>query len=334
VKRTITLALVLLASACSKQRADDASAPGGIVAIDGSSTVYPLTEAVAEEFHKTNPAKVTIGVSGTGGGFKKLCAGEIAIADASRPIKAEEAAACAAKSVAYVELPVAYDGLAVVVNPQNTWVDHVTVAELKALWAPEAQDKVKKWSDVRAGWPEEEIHLFGAGTDSGTYDYFTQAIVGKEHSSRGDYTASEDDNVLVQGVATDRLALGFFGLGYVAANAGKLKPVPVDDGKDENGKGPILPTTATVLDGTYQPLSRPLFVYVAAPAAARPEVRDFVDAYLQTVPALSSSVGYVPLPAEAYALASARFAAGKAGSVFGGGGSRVGVSIVELLKKE
>jgi phosphate transport system substrate-binding protein len=222
----------------SSEPAASAAEPA-IISIDGSSTVFPITEAVAEEFRASNSAKVTIGVSGTGGGFKKFCNGETAISGASRPIKPTEVTACKEKSIEYVELPVAYDGISIVVNPANDWASHMTVAELKALFRPEAQGQVKRWSQVRTGWPEQEIHLFGAGVDSGTYDYFTAAIVGVEHSSRGDFTSSEDDNVLVQGVASDRLALGFFGYAYYVENQGKLKIVPIDDEKDENGKGPV-----------------------------------------------------------------------------------------------
>jgi phosphate transport system substrate-binding protein len=304
------------------------------IVIDGSSTVYPITEAVAEEFQKTHPGvKVTIGVSGTGGGMKKLCAGELAIAGASRPIKTSEAEACKAAGIELIELPVAYDGLAILVNPQNTWVDSMTVAELKALWAPEAQGKVKTWADVRKGWPKEEIHLFGAGVDSGTYDYFTQAIVGEEHKSRGDFTSSEDDNVLVQGIGSDKLALGFFGYAYFEQNQDKLKLVPVDDGVADNGAGPISPSPITVRDGTYQPLSRPLFIYVSVKAAARPEVKDFIHYYLGEGHKLVAETGYIALPDSAYTLVNARFDQGKTGSAFSGG-SKTGVTIEQLLQAE
>ncbi len=339
--------LPLLALACSNQPAGDAAKKGPAVpveapkkvdaapiVIDGSSTVYPITEAVAEEFQKSHPGvKVTIGVSGTGGGMKKLCAGEVAIAGASRPIKASEAEACKAAGIELIELPVAYDGLAILVNPQNTWVDSMTVAELKILWAPEAQGKVKTWADVRKGWPKEEIHLFGAGVDSGTYDYFTQAIVGEEHKSRGDFTSSEDDNVLVQGIGSDKLALGFFGYAYFEQNKDKLKLVPVDDGVAENGAGPIAPSPTTVRDGTYQPLSRPLFIYVSVKAAARPEVKDFVDYYLGEGHKLVAETGYIALPDSAYTLVNTRFDEGKTGSAFTGG-SKTGVTIEQLLQAE
>ncbi len=320
-----SLAVVLAAFACGRGTND-------LVAVDGSSTVFPISEAVAEEFSRQHETRVTVGASGTGGGFRKFCSGEIAITGASRPIKPEEVELCAKRSVAYIELPVAYDGLAVVVNPANHWVDHMTVADLAKLWAPDAQDEVETWKDIRAEWPAEEIHLFGAGVDSGTYDYFTQAIVGKEHSSRGDYTSSEDDNVLVHGIASDRLALGFFGFAYYRENASQLKLVPIDDGKADNGLGPILPSPQSVRDGTYQPLSRPVFIYVAEAACAKPEVTTFVDFYLERGPALVEEVGYIPLPESAYELVRARFRDRTVGSVFDGKGSRVGVGVDELLR--
>jgi phosphate transport system substrate-binding protein len=302
---------------------------GSVIEIDGSSTVFPITQAVAEEFQKEKGGKVTVGVSGTGGGFKKFCRGEIAIAGASRPVKDEEAKACKDGGIDFIELPVAYDGLAIVVHKGNEWVDSLTVEELKTMWAPEAQDKVKKWSQVRKGWPDKDLHLFGPGVDSGTYDYFTQAVVGKEHASRGDFTSSEDDNVLVQGVSSDASALGFFGYAYYIENQDKLKLIPVDDGKDDNGKGPIAPSPETVEKGTYQPLSRPVFIYVSTRAMDRPEVKAFVDYYLTKGPELVKEVGYIALPAKAYELAQKHFADKKTGSLFHG--SKVGVTVEELL---
>jgi phosphate transport system substrate-binding protein len=313
--------------------AKPAEAPG-IVTIDGSSTVFPISEAFAEEFQKQSKAKVTIGVSGTGGGFKKFCAGEVAIAGASRPIKPTEEQACTAAKLEYIELPIAYDGLAIVVNPKNTWAKTLTVAELKKIWEPEAQDKVKKWSQIRKGFPDKDLRLFGAGVDSGTYDYFTKAIVGEEHKSRGDYTSSEDDNVIVQGVSRDVTALGFFGLAYYEQNPDKLALVAIDDGNPENGKGPILPTAQTVADGTYQPLSRPIFVYVSKAAAAKPEVKEFIDFSLANADRLVKDANYIPLPAKTYELVKKRFATGVAGSVFAGAGSQVGVSVESLLARE
>jgi phosphate transport system substrate-binding protein len=309
---------------------------GATIQIDGSSTVFPISQAVAEEYKAATKgaANVTIAESGTGGGFKKFCRSEIAIAGASRPIKPTEVEACKAAGIDYIELPVAFDGLAVVVNPKNDWVDHLTVEELKMIWSPEAQGKITSWSQVRKGWPDKPLKLFGAGVDSGTYDYFTAAIVGKEHASRGDYTASESDNDLVIGVSGDANALGFFGLAYYVENKDKLKIVPIDDGKPDNGAGPIVPDQTTVLDGTYQPLSRPIFIYVGSKAAGRPEIDTFVNFYLTEAPTLAQEVGYVPLPAKAYELALQRFKDRKFGTVFGGEGSKIGVSIEELLKAE
>jgi phosphate transport system substrate-binding protein len=305
-----------------------------LIKVDGSSTVYPITEAVAEEFQKVNKTRVTVGISGTGGGFKKFCNGETDISDASRPIKPSEVELCKKNGVEYIELPVAYDGLAVIVNPKNNWIDYMTVKELKKLWEPEAQGKITKWNQIRSNWPDKEVHLFGAGVDSGTYDYFTEAIVGKEHSSRGDFTSSEDDNVLVQGVATDTFALGFFGVAYYEHNKDRLKIVAIDDENDANGKGAIIPEYDNVVKGTYQPLSRPLFIYVSKKSADRQEIKIFIDFYLKSAVQLSKEVGYIALPDAAYELGLKRFEKRTVGSVFGGHGSQVGVKIEELLKKE
>lgn len=339
VKTKLALAVALLAlplGGCSKRAGDSrgvaegqASAP---IVIDGSSTVFPISEAMAEEFQKAHRARVTVAASGTGGGFKKLCAKEVTIAGASRPVKPSEAAACKANGVSYIELPVAYDGIAVVVHKDNGWVDSMTVAELKKLWEPEAQGRVKTWADVRAGWPDQEIHLFGAGVDSGTYDYFTAAVVGREHASRGDYTSSEDDNVLVKGISTDKLALGFFGFAYYAENRDSLKLVPIDDEKPENGAGPIAPSPETIEKGVYQPLSRPIFIYVRSDAAEREEVQAFVNFYLGEGTKLVNEVGYIALPASTYQLAAERFKARTTGSVFAGAGSKVGVTVADLLQ--
>lgn len=270
----------------------DQKALSGDIKIDGSSTVYPITEAVAEEFRTEQPGvNVTVGVSGTGGGFKKFSRGETAISDASRPIKDKEKAACEENGISYVELEVAYDGLAVLVNKENTWVDHLTVEELKKIWEPAAQGVIMKWNQIRKEWPNEEIHLFGPGVASGTYDYFTDVINGEEGASRGDYTASEDDNVLVQGVSTDKLGLAFFGLAYYEENKDKLKLVGVD-----SGTGVVLPSQETVANGSYKPLSRPIFIYVNNKAAEKEEVVSFVNFYLEIVPSISKEVGYVPIP--------------------------------------
>ena len=277
----------------------------GEIKIDGSSTVYPITEAVAEEFRVEQPnVNITVGVSGTGGGFKKFSRGETEISDASRTIKDEEKAACEENGISYVELEVAYDGLAVLINPANTWVDNLTVEELKKIWEPEAQGKIMKWNQIRKEWPNEEIHLFGPGVASGTYDYFTKEINGKEGASRGDYTASEDDNVLVQGVSTDKLGLAFFGLAYYEENMDKLKLVPIN-----GGNGAVLPTQETVANGTYKPLSRPIFIYVSNKAAQKEEVVSFVNFYLEIVPSISKEVGYVPIPSDILAKQVEKFKA-------------------------
>ena len=270
------------------------SGPGGDIRVDGSSTVFVLSEAVAEEFTKSgNPARVTVGQSGTGGGFQKLCRGEIDINDASRSIRPPEIEACRASGVEYQEIPVAYDGIAVVVNPRASWISDITVEELNKLWEPGAQGKLTRWNQLRPDWPDREVHLYGAGVDSGTYDYFTEVITGKEGASRGDFTASEDDNVLVQGVAGDELGLGFLPFAYYNENQARLKLVPVDNGK---GGGPIAPSFDTIRNGSYSPLSRPLFIYVSEKSRARPEVQQFVDFYVATVGSLAQEVGYVELP--------------------------------------
>jgi phosphate transport system substrate-binding protein len=314
---------------------DGAAATGTVIRIDGSSTVFPISEAVAEEFKKANPAapEITVGISGTGGGFQKFCSGETDISDASRPIRETEIAACQKAGIEYIELPVAYDGLAIVVNPKNSWATSITVDELKRMWAPEAQGKIARWNQVRASWPDREIRLFGAGVDSGTYDYFTEAIVGKEGASRGDFTSSEDDNVVVQGISSDETALGFLPLAYVEQNRAALKLVPVEDGKKENGDGPITPSAQTVRDGTYQPLSRPLFIYVSRKAAERPEVEKFVDFYFAS-PELMLEVGYVELTPKLYELAKGHFRERKVGTAFGSGGSQVGMTLEKLLTRE
>jgi phosphate transport system substrate-binding protein len=330
------LAPVALAVACGGGSSSSSSAGGTtLVTLDGSSTVFPISEAVAEEVQRATPGtRVTVGISGTGGGFQKFCRAETDISDASRPITAGEIAACEKAGVEYVELPVAYDGIAIVVNPKATWATDITAAELKTLWAPEAQAKVTKWNQVRTTWPDREIHLFGAGVDSGTYDYFTEAITGKAKASRGDFTSSEDDNVLVQGVSSDELALGFIPFAYFEDNADKLKLVPVDDGKADNGAGAIMPSPDTIRTGTYQPLSRPVFIYVSRKAAERPEVQKFVDFYLAQADTLVPEVNYVGLGADAYMLVAERFAARTTGSLFVGADNTVGVTIEQLLAKE
>lgn len=290
------IGLLIIASCGTKSSTDETAQMVGEIKIDGSSTVYPITEAIAEEFRVEQPkVKVTVGVSGTGGGFKKFGRGETDINNASRPIKGSEDSICKASNLKYLEVKVAFDGLAVLVNKENTWVDYFTVEELKKIWEPAAQGTVKKWSEIRTGWPEEEFHLYGPGVASGTYDYFTEVIVGKSGSSRGDFTASEDDNVLVKGIEGDKNAIGFFGLAYYEENKDKLKLVGVD-----NGSGSVIPTFETVKNNTYAPLSRPVYIYVTDAAAKRPEVSAFVQFYLNNASVLVKDVGYIPLPDEEY----------------------------------
>jgi phosphate transport system substrate-binding protein len=301
------------------------------VKVDGSSTVFPITEAVAEEFQiqKRGKIRVTVGIAGTGGGFKKFCRGETDISDASRPILAAEMETCRAAGIKYIELPIAYDALTIVVNPKATWVDQITVAELKKMWEPAAQGSITKWNQVNAKWPNQPLKLFGPGSDSGTFDYFTEAVNGKAKSSRGDFTASEDDNVLVQGVTQDQYALGYFGYAYYAANIGKMKAVKV-----VNSSGQAVgPSEAAVLDGSYNPMARPLFIYVNADSLKKAEVRDFVEFYLTNGGQMSSEVKYVPLAAGAYAMAKEHVKNGKLGTVFGGE-AKVGLRVEDLLKME
>ena len=301
-----------------------------LVKIDGSSTVFPITEAVAEEFQKETrgSVRVTVGISGTGGGFKKFCRGEIDVQDASRPISTSEMDACRAGGVQFYELPIAFDALTIAVSPQATWVDSITVAELKTMWEPSAQGKITKWNQIRPTWPDQPLKLFGAGSDSGTFDYFTEAVVGKAKSSRGDFTASEDDNTLVQGIANDKQAFGYLPYAYYEPNKKRLKAVAVDD-----GHGPVSPSRETVENGSYQPLSRPLFIYVNAKSASKSEVKRFVEFYLAQVPVLAPQVKYVPLPPQAYALAGEHFKHGRQGTAFQGG-STIGMKIEELLRRE
>ncbi len=300
------------------------------VKLDGSSTVFPITEAVAEEFQKVKKGtiKVTVGISGTGGGFKKFCRGETDISNASRPILKQEMDACKATGIQYIELPIAYDALTVVVNPKNDWAKNMAVADLKKMWEPQAQGKIMKWNQVNPKWPDAPIKLFGPGADSGTFDYFTEAVTGESKASRGDFTASEDDNVLVQGVARDKGALGYFGFAYYIENQDKLKAVAID-----SGKGPILPSAETVENGTYAPLSRPIFIYVNAKALGKPEVREFVEFYLKNAARLVKEVKYIPLPASAYQTALEHVNKKKLGTVFGGE-TEVGLKIEDLLKRE
>jgi len=300
------------------------------IKIDGSSTVFPVAEAFAEEFQIQNRGKVrvTVGMSGTGGGFKKFCRGETDMSNASRPILTEEMEACRKAGIKYIEVPVAFDALTVVVNPANKWVKSLTVADLKKMWEPAAQGRISTWKQVRAEFPAEKLMLFGPGADSGTFDYFTEAVMGKSKSSRGDYTASEDDNTLVQGVENNKNAIGYFGFAYYAAHKDKMRAVPID-----GGKGPVEPSLANVTNGTYNPLSRPLFIYVKESSMNRPEVRQFVQFMMTKGGALVSEVGYLPLPKSAYDLAWKHFNDKKLGTVFGGH-PKVGITIEQLLAME
>jgi phosphate transport system substrate-binding protein len=317
---------MILASAASSQTKT--------IAIDGSSTVFPIQEALAEEFQKAKKGqvRVTVGISGTGGGFKKFCRGETDISNGSRPILKEEIDACKQAGIEFYELPIAFDALTVAVSPKNGFIGEcITVAELKKIWEPAAQGKVMQWSDVKQGWPSQPMKLYGAGADSGTFDYFTEAVVGKAKASRGDFTASEDDNVLVQGIENDANSLGYIPFAYYAPHAAKMKALAVDWGK---GQGCVKPSLENVLAGTYNPLSRPLFIYVSKKAAeAKPEVREFVEfAMTQSVP-LIQEVKYLQLPDRAYELGLKKFKDGKTGSVFGGI-PEVGVKIEDVVARE
>jgi phosphate transport system substrate-binding protein len=334
----------LLLTACGgpERTADSAQIPvnlspklpdpslAGTLKIDGSSTVFPITEAIVKEF-KTHNQKIEIDskFSGTGGGFKKFCQGETQISSASRPISEQEMEACRQVGTPYVELPIGFDALTIVVNPQNTWAKDITLAELKRLWEPAAQGKVKTWQQVRSSWPATPITLFGPGKDSGTYDYFTEVVMGKDGASRSDYTASEDDDALVKGVSQAPAALGYFGLAYAEANQSKLKVLGVD-----NGQGIVVPSRETVEKAQYQPLSRPLFIYVNAKAAQdKPELRSFVEFYLTNSKELVNTVGYIPLPEEGYRLSLLHFERGKVGTVFGGT-PQPNLTISQLLRKQ
>ena len=299
------------------------------IKIDGSSTVFPIAEAYAEEFQiqKRGKVRVTVGVSGSGGGFKKFCRGETDISNASRPILTEEMEACRKAGIKYMELPIAFDALTVVVNPQNTWAKTLTVADLRKMWEPGAQGRITSWNQIRPNFPKEKLMLFGPGADSGTFDYFTEAVNGKAKSSRGDYTASEDDNTLVQGVENNKGAIGYFGFAYYAAHKDKLTAVAID-----GGKGPVLPSLENVTNGSYNPLSRPLFIYVKDTAAQRPEVKEFVS-FIMSRGDLVTETGYLALPKGAYATAMKHFNDGRLGTVFAGT-PKIGLTIEQLLTME
>lgn len=329
--RWIISALFVVLSLTPALRLIEAHAqPTSPVKIDGSSTVFPISEAVAEEYQKNTrgAVRVTVGISGTGGGFKKFCRGETDIQDASRPISADEMEDCRKHGIQYFELPIAFDAMTLVVSPKNTWLQSVTLQDLKRMWEPSAQGKITRWNQVNQAWPDEPLKLFGAGSDSGTFDYFTEAVVGKAKSSRGDYTASEDDNTLVQGISTDKAAIGYIPYAYYPPNKQKLKVIGVDA-----GQGPVLPSRETVENGSYRPLSRPLFIYVSKKSAERTEVKSFVEFYMKEGLTLAEQVKYVPLPADAYRTALGHFHNGKLGTVFQGQTS-VGLRIADLLKRE
>lgn len=311
-----------------KEPVSGTAALSGEIKVDGSSTVGPISSAVAEEFLASQPeVRVSVSESGTGGGFKKFVRGEIDICDASRPIQEDEMKLAIENGIEYIEIPVAYDGLTVVVNPENSWCDTLTVDELKKLWMPGSA--VKLWKDIRPNWPAEKIELFGAGQASGTFDYFTEAIVGEKKASRMDYQMSENDNDLVRGVAGSKNALGYFGYSYYNQNKDKLKAIKID-----MNNGGIAPSPETVMDGTYQPLSRPLFIYVSKKAAERPEVKAFINFYFDKASQTAIlDEGFITLPDDILKLVQERITSGKTGTVFGGK-EAVGLKIGDLLSKE
>ena len=327
ITKCVAVASLALAGVSGLARAD---VP--LVKVDGSSTVYPITEAVAEDFQKSkkNSVRVTVGISGTGGGFKKFCRGETDVSNASRPITKKEMEDCKAAGIEYLEMPVAYDALTVVINPKNTWAKTLTVAELKAIWEPAAQGKITNWKQVNPAFPDRPIKLYGPGADSGSFEYFTEAINGKSKSTRGDFTASEDDNVLVQGVSRDVGGLGYFGYAYYTGNKDELSAVAVVAAA---GKPAVSPSLETVINGSYQPLARPIFIYINAKSAAKPEVKEFVEYYMKNGEKLTKEVKYISLPAKAYAYNLEHFAKMAKGTKFGGE-NKVGLTIEELMKLE
>ena len=299
------------------------------VKIDGSSTVFPITEGVAEDFQKETKHKVTVGVSGTGGGFKKFCRGETDISNASRPISQKEIDECKKQGITFYELPVAFDALTVVISPRNDFIQQLTVPELKTLWSAESQGKITRWNQVNPAFPDRPIALFGPGADSGTFDYFTEAVNGKSKSSRGDFTASEDDNVLVQGVANNPLGLAYFGYAYFAENSKRLKAVPIVNAEGKT----VTPSDATVMDGSYNPLSRPIFIYVNSKSLEKPEVRQFVEYFMKHAAKISSEVKYVPLPSKVYSSNLQHIQKGRVGTIFGGK-NLVGLTVDQLVNME
>jgi phosphate transport system substrate-binding protein len=318
--------LLLISLACIYPQAARADS---VIRIDGSSTVYPISEAVAEEFHsRNNDVSVEVVVSGTGGGLAKFCRGEIDIANASRPISKKEMAACRTAGIQYLELPVGYDALTVVVNKKNSFISSLTPAQLKMLWEPASQGKIMRWNQLDASFPDTPLRLYGPGNNSGTFDYFTEAIVGKAKQSRTDYIASEDDYLIVRGVSRNEASIGYFGYAYYLANQRKLKAVAID-----SGKGPVLPSPESVENGSYTPLSRPIFIYLAAPAQARAEVRQFVDYYMANAARIVRLQNYVPLSAEVYRLNLSALEQQRFGTVYGGA-EATGMRIEEMLKRQ
>ena len=323
----LTIGAIALLNSCGQVQSQESES----IKIDGSSTVYPITDAMAKEYQNTHSkkAQITVKFSGTSGGFKKFCDGETDISNASRPIRPDEMEACNKAGIRYYELPVAFDALTVVVNPKNDWAKDITTDELKKIWEPAAQGKITRWNQIRPNWPNRPITLYGAGKDSGTFDYFTEAIVGTVKASRTDYIGSEDDTVLVQGVIKDENALGYFGFAYYEDNQSQLKAVAID-----RGKGAVLPSREAVEKAEYNPLARPLFIYVNYNSAQKKvEVRNFVEFYMKKAPTLVSSVGYIPLPKQGYQIIYQHFYNGKVGTVFGGK-AQLDSTIEELLRKQ
>ncbi|MFO5438112.1 MAG: PstS family phosphate ABC transporter substrate-binding protein [Dolichospermum sp.] len=335
-KLVLALGMLILTTSCTttSNSADNIqpdSTTEGVIKVDGSSTVYPITQAVVKAYqaNSENNSQVKVSISGTSGGFEKFCQGKIDINNASRPINQSEMADCKKNGISYMELPIAFDALTIAVNPQNTWTKDITIAELKKIWEPSAEGKITKWNQIRPSWPDRPIKLYGAGDKSGTFDYFTAAIVGKAKASRKDYTASEDDQVLVTGINKDINALGYFGYAYYADNKDKLKVVAFN-----SVKGAILPSPETVEKAKYQPLSRPLFIYVNLWSSKnKTVVYKFADFYIKNAAKIANSVGYVPLSEEAYKLDYVHLYKGKVGTVFGGK-SEFNLTLGELLRKQ
>jgi phosphate transport system substrate-binding protein len=323
ILKTAAAAVAVLAMASSSALAQQFT-----IQIDGSSTVFPLSEAVAEAFQQQTQGRVrvTVGESGTGGGFRKFCRGDTHISDASRPITAAEMATCRAAGIQYVEIPVAFDALTVVVHPSNP-LRSITIEELRRTWRPEAQGQITNWRQINPSFPDLPLALYGAGTASGTFDYFTEAVVGRARSSRTDYTPTEDDNVTVQGVASNAGGMGYFGLAYYLENQGRLRALAID-----SGNGPVAPSVQNAENGTYAPLSRPMFIYVNAAALRRPQVQQFVQYYVNNAGRLATQVGYIPLPASAYQAYLQRAQRRTQGTAFGGR-QAIGVTIQEVINR-